>query len=420
MTMTVAQILTQIEGTQGTNAKIEILRTHKNNEILKKALSYGLDGFKQFNVVKVPKVKDRGWFKSTEIDTDSAGWDLFFEAADKCAAREVTGNAAVSEMLVAFECNSPEAEAWQRKILQKRFAIGANTSTINKVFPGLIRTFEVQLAAKYDPDTAQRDLPSKIFCQPKLDGVRMLAVVPGDGTCQMLTRQGKELTNFEATIGKELASLPTGVYDGEIMGSDFQSLMRQVRRKENVDVSNSYVAIFDFLPITEWHNQEGTTPFFERRKMLCNLQAQIDSSKFLRLVNQEEIDNNPESVQKWHDVWFAQGYEGLMIRHPLLPYRFGRGKEVLKCKLFEDADLKCIGFKEGTGKHVGTLGSILVDFNGVEVCVGSGFTDDERHEVWQHQDSYLGATAEVRYQNLTDDLSLRFPTFVGWRTDKEV
>ena len=64
------------------------------------------------------------------------------------------------------------------------------------------------------------------------------------------------------------------------------------------------------------------------------------------------------------------------------------------------------------------LGSILVDCNGVEVNVGSGFKDDQRTEIWANRDSYLGMTAECRYQEMTEDGSLRFPTFVYWRLDK--
>ena len=59
-----------------------------------------------------------------------------------------------------------------------------------------------------------------------------------------------------------------------------------------------------------------------------------------------------------------------------------------------------------------------MEFEGVEVYVGSGFDDEMRDEVWKNQSGYLGMTAEVRYQEVTPDGSLRFPTFVCWRTDK--
>ena len=91
---------------------------------------------------------------------------------------------------------------------------------------------------------------------------------------------------------------------------------------------------------------------------------------------------------------------------------------MIKVKSFFDVDLMVIDFKEGTGRHSGKLGSILVDFNGVEVNVGSGFDDDMRAQVWDNRHEYLGMTAEVRYQEITPDGSLRFPTFVCWRTDK--
>ena len=36
---------------------------------------------------------------------------------------------------------------------------------------------------------------------------------------------------------------------------------------------------------------------------------------------------------------------------------------------------------EGTGKFEGTLGSLLCDFDGVEVSVGGGFSDDLRSKI---------------------------------------
>ena len=112
------------------------------------------------------------------------------------------------------------------------------------------------------------------------------------------------------------------------------------------------------------------------------------------------------------------GYEGAMIKDLEAPYKFGRGYEVMKMKKFHDVDLKIQSLEEGTGKHAGKLGSVVVSFNGVDVRVGSGFSDETRQLVWQDKKRFLGRMIEVRYQEVTPDGSLRFPTFVCFRNDR--
>ena len=107
-----------------------------------------------------------------------------------------------------------------------------------------------------------------------------------------------------------------------------------------------------------------------------------------------------------------------MVKDVAAPYLFGRGHEVMKLKAFHDADLQIEGFIEGTGKHEGKLGSVLVRFEGVEVQVGSGFSDELREQIWADQDAFLGRMIEVRYQEITPDGSLRFPTFKCFRNDR--
>lgn len=413
--MLIHEILQSIENAAGTNAKLSILQQNKDNDLLKKVLEYGLDSFKQFNIVKVPKVTLR-----LSIENDKDQWENFFDAADQCAERLVTGNRAVDLMWNVFQESSKENESWMRKILQKNFKIGANLKTIEKVFPGIVKTFEVQLAEKWD-EKSLFSLPSKIRVEPKLDGVRLISIVK-DGHCQMFSRSGKAITNFDQTLGKELLSLPDGVYDGEVMDEDFTALMRQVRRKEGADVSKSYYAIFDLIPLTEWDSRISKRALSNRR---LDLEAAFKDKNFqhLRVVEHFEIDRDLASINDLHQKFVSLGFEGAMVKNPNLPYCFGRSDAVIKVKSFNDIDLEVIGFKEGTGKHEGKLGSLLVDFNGVEVSVGSGLDDFMREEIWNNKEKYLGMTAEVRYQEVTVDRygnpnSLRFPVFVCWRNDK--
>ena len=114
--------------------------------------------------------------------------------------------------------------------------------------------------------------------------------------------------------------------------------------------------------------------------------------------------------------------EGLMVNLDV-PYQRKRHKGILKVKRFYTMDLEITGFEEGSGRLEGTLGSLVVDFKGNEVRVGSGFSDEQREEFWRNREELLGALCEVKYKEISKDKtsgaeSLQFPVFVTLRRDK--
>ena len=411
--------LEAVKSAKGTNAKKEILEINLGigNEIAGSILFYTFNPYISFNVVKVPKTSDRFPIDPAE------GWHLFFSNAKKCANREVTGNAAVGLMQSTFNKCSVAQENWMRKILKKNIAIGISTKTINKVSPGFIPTFDVSLAQKFD---FKRIKSPTIAIEPKLDGIRCFAIVENN-ICSLYARSGKQIVNFDNTIGRELLSLGDGCYDGEIMGEDFKSIMQQAYRKDDIDTTGTYLSIFDYLPLSEWKNKKSTMSTFQRYDTLfCRLTGTDNSSgmipmfkhKYLKLVKRSYIKADLDMIKRIHDEYVKEGYEGAMIKDVDATYKFGRGWEVMKYKSFFDADVKIIGLKEGTGKHQDKLGSFLVDYKGVEVSVGSGLNDELREQIWYDKTAHIGRIIEVRYQEETPDGSLRFPTFVCFRNDR--
>ena len=406
--MTISDILSEIKNTAGSNDKKVLLQEHGENSLLKKALKYGMDPFMPFNIVKVPKVKER-FESSYEVKV----WNRFFETADACAERKITGNKAIEAMHHVFSTSPEEDEKWMRKILKKHLAIGASTKTVNKVFPGLIPTFEIALAQKFEK---KRIVGKRVCVEPKLDGIRCFAIVK-NGTATLYARSGKQITNFDDTIGKELCVLGDGCYDGEIMGEDFISLMRQAYRKENINTSDTYFAIFDYLSLLEWENRKSVTRCEDRYANLMHV-LPPSGTKHLRAVNRFYCKSIYEDIKELHDQFVKEGFEGAMVKDLDAPYKFGRGPEVMKLKDFHDVDLKINKLLEGTGRHSGKLGSVVVSYQGVEVQVGSGFSDELRETIWNEPDKFVGRMIEVRYQEVTPDGSLRFPTFVCFRNDR--
>lgn len=413
--MCITKALQDIKAAQGTNEKIRLLTNVSDDDTLKAVLRAGHDPFTPFHVVKVPKVKPA----EREVGgTDTEQWTRFLRVASRCNRRVVTGNAAIEELRSVFCTVEPDAEKWMRKVLKKHMALGASTKTINKAIPGLVPTFEVQLAQKFEEKRISSW--SGVCVEPKLDGIRCLAIVR-NGEVMMYARSGKPISNFMDTIGRELTGLGDGCYDGEIMGQDFIDLMRQAYRKDDVDVSSTYMALFDYLPLAEWDSKEGLLSSWDRYQTLATRYATRPEAEqsYLRLVERTYVDPSMSLINELHNTYISEGYEGAMVKDPAAPYRFGRGYEVMKLKAFHDVDLTIEGFVEGTGKHEGKLGSVIVTFDGVQVQVGSGFSDELRGQIWADQQSFLGRTVEIRYQEVTPDGSLRFPTFKCFRNDRD-
>ena len=408
--MKVSDILTQICSTRGTIAKSSILKEHIDNDNIHRVLFYGLNSFIPFNVVKVPKVTYR-------LDVplgEKESWKEFFRIAEMCAKREVTGNSAVEALHTFFSSVMDTDEKWMRMILKKKLRLGIGTKTINKIFIGLIPTFEVSLAQQFD-EKRIADV-SKVYVEPKLDGIRCFAIVENN-EAKLFARSGKLISNFDNTIGTALRVLGDGCYDGELMGEDFVALMRQAYRKENTDVSYAYLSLFDYLSLEEWRSGDVVTSTKDR---YAELKKRVDGSNpFIDIVDRHEVPANVKEIMALHQIFVESGYEGAMVKTIDAPYQFGRSYDVMKVKTFFDADLIIERLEEGSGRHNGRLGAVVVDYLGTKVKVGSGFTDELREAVWSDQDKFVGRMIEVRYQEVTHDGSLRFPTFVCFRNDRQ-
>ena len=235
----------------------------------------------------------------------------------------------------------------------------------------------------------------------------------------MYARSGKLIKNFEDTIAPELLKMGNGCYDGELMGQDFIALMRQAYRKDDVDATGTYLSLFDYVPLEEWKTRKSEMTCAHRFVKLLTLieNNDVDLTR-VRPIKREPVAADYSEIKRIHDVYVQEGYEGVMVKMCEAPYKFGRGWEVMKLKAFHDVDLPILQLLEGTGKNSGKLGSVVVSYNGVNVQVGSGFSDDLRDTIWGDKESFIGRVIEIRYQEVTPDGSLRFPTFVCFRNDR--
>lgn len=293
----------------------------------------------------------------------------------------------------------------------------------------LSKPFRPMLAA--EADLSKLRFP--LIASPKLDGVRALVK---DGV--VLSRSLKPIPNkhVQKLFGRpELEGL-----DGElIVGSPtdpqcFQNTSGAVRRAEGEPDVTFY--IFDY--------HDMGSPYYQRHASLFHPDIHREGSGVV--LHLGEKMPGPGSLALYEEWALEQGYEGLILRDPNSPYKFGRStvKEgyLLKLKRFKDSEARVLAVEELThnaneattnelgrterSSHkanqvpMGTMGALHVEdlHTGQRFRIGTGFTQEQRAWWWKYRDQLTGDTNSfVKYKFFPVGVKElpRHPAYLGLR-----
>jgi DNA ligase-1 len=312
-----------------------------------------------------------------------------------------------------------------RQIFTKSLKIGITDSTLNKVFgEGFIDSFEVMLAKKFEDH--KHKIKGDFVLTQKLDGNRIV-VINDNGIVKSFTRTGKQYEGLEE-IENEIKSLEmvNMVFDGELI-ADLEGSTHEVytettskARSKGSNKTGLIFHIFDMLSKDEFLNGKSNVDCIARKKSLSDL-FRFNKLKHCKEVEPLYIGSDLSKIDEWIKYANDNGWEGLILNLDS-PYVCKRSDTILKIKGMQTCDLKVIGFEEGTGKNVGKLGALIVNYKEYSCGVGSGFSDHDREYIWNNQDEYLNKIVEIQYfeesKNAEGGLSLRFPVYKGLRNDK--
>jgi DNA ligase-1 len=326
-----------------------------------------------------------------------------------------------------------------------------------RTMPAGFEKFKPMLAAKFDNDPAKLTYP--LLASRKIDGIR--AVVLGG---RLLTRSLKLVPN--EFIRRALEKPEFEGFDGELVAldkeggesNDFQLTTSAVMKRDGSP--RVKFCVFDML----WSPAASNIAFATR---LLNVQRSLESVRNYGVevvpVRHTEM-NAAEQVLSYEKHCLLLGYEGVMLRNPDGPYKFGRSTmregSLIKLKRFEDAEAVIVGFEEemhnaneaytdelGRTKRSsakagkvgkGTLGAfecyVLLNERcgqckgrgcnccfktgralGSPVSVGSGITAAQRQEWWLHRKEFTNFVLKFRHLPHGAKEAPRHPVFIGFR-----
>jgi DNA ligase-1 len=404
--------------------KQSVLQKYKDDEIVQKYLKINFDPYTRYGISVKKLYKE---VRVGECLCPLTVFDLFDYLAEHNTGRDY--DVAVCQIALEWLAqDDTECAQLLELLICKDLNLGVDAKSINSVIPGLIPTFNVQLAQKYFEKPEK--LEGKYFAlTTKIDGGRIIAIRETDGV-SFFTRAGQRYEGLVDLEREMLETFPEGtVLDGEITILNDKGIPSKEAYKRAMKITRSdgekhglKMKCFDAMYIDEWKNQKCTHDYIERRALLNHLLTSAPHTYF-ELLPELYRGSDTSKVLEFLEEAIANQEEGVMINICDAPYEFGRTWNLMKVKKMNTLDLEIVGFEEGSGRLAGTLGAILVRYkDGNLVKVGSGFSDRLRAEIWRTRGDFLGKICEIQYfeesTNADGGVSLRFPIFKDFRPDK--
>lgn len=430
----VASVITQIKETSGKLDKERILEANKDYKLLGDVLHFIFNPYLKTNIATKKLSKQ----VSMDVVASITSVEDYMEYL-----KQSTGKDEHIATVQNYIKSQPEEIHWLLEAMAtKTLKIGATSSTINKVYgEGFIPTFDVMLAEKFIEmkkikgvskiyEHWKRYIGKRIIATKKLDGNRCVIFVNDDGSVQIFSREGHLMEGY-VEIEEAFKGFPSGlVFDGEILATNEEGLnskdlfkkTSKIVKKKGIKEGLEFHA-FDIIPIKYFTKGMYNLDCERRKEMLDRVVSMINHPlvKYVKPLYIGEFDK--DIVDKLADDAKNNLEEGIMVQLADAPYECKRTFSILKVKSFESCDIRCVDVYEGkTGKNIGRLGGLVLEFKGHLVNVGGGFSDEQRIAIWQNKDLVLGKIIEIQYFEEFEDedgrLDLRFATFKTIRDDK--
>ena len=414
----ILDIFNELNENNGSNYKIEILKKHKDNELLKRVLKMAYDSVAFTYGISMKNISYTQNPYGT-LSLESALDDL----ENRFCTREVTGNDAIKELTSLLENLDEEDAKVLELIIGRDLKINMGRSNINKVFKNLIIKPPYMRCGIYNEKTRKKiNFPAIV--QLKADGM-FQAVTVEFGKVTFTARSGEE-RKFPH-LEKIFKDLPNGVYIGELLvdGIDDRALGNGFINSDEEDKSSVYIQLWDYVTLSEYSRGKDKENKTSYHKRFTDLIAFVPENDRIRIIPFYAVQNIQEALERTSE-WMSQGYEGSILKDWSNIFVDHTSPTQLKLKLEIDAEVRITGFQEGTPgtKREKTFGAIIFE-NDEGTIKGrtSGFTDDQLEDFNSRREELIGKVITVQFNDLTkakdnDYYALSHPRFIEIRNDK--
>jgi len=210
-----------------------------------------------------------------------------------------------------------------------------------------------------------------------------------------------------AVDSKTERALPLNITSSILMSNPVESIQKQKEGKAKLKRT-----IFDVI----YYNGEyvGDKPYSEKLPIMQEIAREYDFDLPLTAIKPNE------KIKLLKDLALGrlkESKEGVVIRHLNEPLA-----DPLRFKFKKEFDVYVVGIKEGKGSLAGIgAGGIIYSFekDGPPVgVVGTGFSLNDRIDMWKNQKKYIGRVAKVTAKEQLPSGALRMPVFLYWHPEK--
>lgn len=427
-------IIEELNLENGSNYKKEVLKKHKDNELLKRVLQMTNDRVNYKFGISMGRwnkgeAKDQLFSESNEVKYTLEEVLDFME--HELGTRAVTGNAAVDKMHDYFLGLSPEDTLVATRVLARDLRINLGRTQINKVFPKLIEKPIYMRCGLYNDKSAKKINIECAIVQLKADGTYREMIKDAAGT-SAFSRSGEEYEY--PLIFDTLDAFPDGHYFGEltVLDEDGNVMSRSegngLLNSDDVPHERVIFDVWDYVTQEEYKNAgdkiKNETPYEKRLETLMQILEDFGNDN-IRLIETRRVNSISEALQHCSE-WMNEGLEGAILKDASSVFRDGTNPQQLKLKLELDLEVRVTGFQEGTPgtAREKTFGALIFETDDGKIKGKvSGFTDAQLEDYNSRRDEIIGKVMTVQCNDLTqargnDYYALSHPRFIELRDDR--
>lgn len=210
---TIHEILNEINESNSSNYKLEVLKKYKDNNLLKRILKLSYDRVcYNFGIGKTTLQK-------MDLDASNDSVITLTDALDflenELATRTVTGNAAIAELQKVFSSLYVDDRMLLKKIIERDLRINCGKTQQNKVFKDLITKPIYMRCDVYSKKTA-KNINYPAYIQLKADGLACFIRIDDDKVV-CYTRSGEEFSLSSLQYLKNNNLLVDSTLQGELL-----------------------------------------------------------------------------------------------------------------------------------------------------------------------------------------------------------